>query len=125
MAFIRKHLTGLLFTLALVINIITCLFIWSYAVPGQTELPQHYNIVSGFDEIGSRTRLYQIPLLGFVVVLVNYIFASRLAQLESAPTGAAQVGLISHGFIAYLASGGAVFVSLVLCLAILLLRWQT
>lgn len=73
---------------SILINIITCLVLWFYAKPSAHQVALHYNVVVGFNELGSGYRLYQLPLLGFIVTLINFsllrIFKDRQIYLSAA-----------------------------------------
>lgn len=73
---------------SLLVNIITCLVLWFYAKPSAHQVALHYNVVVGFNELGSGYRLYQLPLLGFIVTVINFsllrIFKDRQAYLSAA-----------------------------------------
>lgn len=73
---------------SLLVNIITCLVLWFYAKPSAHQVALHYNVVVGFNELGSGYRLYQLPLLGFIVTGINFsllrIFKDRQVYLSAA-----------------------------------------
>lgn len=106
-----KYLVPLLFVASLIINIITCFVLWNYVPEGVERLPIHYNVVSGFDEVGTRSALYQIPALGFVVLIINALVVRLLSN-----TGR---------FMGILAASSSLLVSAVLLLASVLLVMQS
>lgn len=64
---------------ALLINSITLAFIYLKFKP--TSLPQalHYNVLVGVDEYGSGWRLYELPIIGYVIVVINGFLARKLS----------------------------------------------
>lgn len=60
---------------AIAINIITWLCIVAYAPTGTQTVPIHFNVISGYDELGGRSDLFQIPLFGLLVIGVNATIA--------------------------------------------------
>ncbi len=106
----HKYYFILLFLLAVVIHIITWLLIVSYAPTSGQLVPIHYNVISGYDELGSRADLLQVPVFGMLVVVVNAVIAWLFRS-----TGR---------FVGSLAVGVALAVSLVLLLSTLLLVVQ-
>ena len=60
---------------AIASNIITWLCMVAYAPLTTQSVPIHYNVISGYDELGGRMDLLQIPLFGLLVLLVNMTIA--------------------------------------------------
>lgn len=93
---IRYGTVRAIVVLSFIINIITCLVLWFYAKPSAHQIALHYNVVVGFNELGSGYRLYQLPLLGFIVTVINFlllrIFKDRQIYLSAA---ASVVALLS------------------------------
>lgn len=79
---------GAITAASFLINIITCLVLWFYAKPSAHQIALHYNVVVGFNELGSGYRLYQLPMLGFIVTIINFlllrIFKDRHIYLSAA-----------------------------------------
>ncbi len=75
-----KNLDKILFLwlACFVINIITFLLIRYKIHPGNKILALHYNVVVGVDWYGAGKNLYSIPLIGFVISLVNLVLAQGL-----------------------------------------------
>lgn len=71
----HRYFALLLFGAAIAINIITWLCMVSYAPTGAQQVPIHYNVISGYDELGGRGDVFQIPLFGLLVVAVNATIA--------------------------------------------------
>lgn len=59
---------------SVLLNIITLLIISYKIKPSGDILALHYNIISGVDWYGEGFNIYQIPLVGFFVTFVNFIF---------------------------------------------------
>lgn len=106
----RRYLAAILFSAAFIINIITCLVLWYYASGAQQPIPLHYNVISGFDELGSRAALYQIPLFAFIVWVLNLVLTVMLRGLGK------YVGALS-GAVAF-------FVAIILLISSVLLKLQ-
>ncbi|MBP9686245.1 MAG: hypothetical protein KBD66_00405 [Candidatus Doudnabacteria bacterium] len=70
-----RYLLFILIGVAIASNIITWLCIVAYAPLGAQSVPIHYNVISGYDELGGRMDLLQIPLFGILVLLVNATIA--------------------------------------------------
>ncbi len=48
----------------------------------QDPIPLHFNIVYGIDYIGASYNIYQIPLLGLIILLLNFWLARVLNRRE-------------------------------------------
>lgn len=85
---INHRIVKVIAAAGLLVNIITCLVLWFYAKPSAHQVALHYNVVVGFNELGSGYRLYQLPLLGFIVSIINIlllrIFKNRQMYLSAA-----------------------------------------
>ncbi len=66
-----RYFALLLLGAAIAINIITWLCMFAYAPIDAKQVPIHYNVISGYDELGGRSDVLQIPLFGLLVVVVN------------------------------------------------------
>lgn len=93
-----------------IINIITCLVLWFYAKPSAHQVALHYNVVVGFNELGSGYRLYQLPLLGFIVTSINVLLVRTFKERQV--------------YLSAAASTVALLTALVLLFAALLLRLE-
>lgn len=60
---------------AIALTIITWLCVISYAPLNAQLVPIHYNVIAGYDELGGRTDLYQLPLFSLLVLVVNIVVA--------------------------------------------------
>jgi hypothetical protein len=106
----QKYLPALLFTGAIVINIITWLVLWHYSPLTGSSTPLHYNVVTGFDEVGSRGLVYLLPIFGLCILICNGVVAFLLRRLGPYP--------------ASVCGASAALVSVFLLLAAVLLRVQ-
>ncbi len=133
----KQYSVAMLYISSIVINIISCLIIWFYKPSVSGPVALHYNVISGFDEIGSRVSLYQLPLLGFAVVFVNLFLAYRLRFLrphvlshtntEESLDRSTQISAVENvgaGYIILVAGASALVVALTIFLASLLIRIQ-
>lgn len=69
-------LLGILFNL---INWGLVYYRFSRFLAGQTEsIILHYNIYFGIDKVGEWTRVYNLPLIGIIILLVNTVIAYLL-----------------------------------------------
>jgi hypothetical protein len=87
------------------------LLIWFLALfvnynVSQSLIVLHYNIDFGVDLIGEAKRLYIIPLLGLVIILINKILLMTLFKNEH------------FKFISYLLLLSALFVNFILLIAL-------
>lgn len=110
MNLVQKYATPLLFVGAAIINIITCLIVWHIVHVSTGDLPIHYNVVSGFDQLGSAASLYGLALFGVIIFIINAMLVRFLGALGR--------------YVKLLCAGSSVFVAVVLLLAIVLLRMQ-
>ena len=62
-----------LWSLCLLINIITFLFLYFKIHPGNKTLALHYNVLVGVQWYGKGKNLYYIPGVGFAITAVNFI----------------------------------------------------
>ncbi len=110
MSLLQKYFVSLLFAGAVITNIITCLVVWHLARGAVGTLPIHYNVVSGFDQLGSGSALYGLALFGVIILIMNMVLVYFLGGLGR--------------FIKLICASSSLFVSVVLLLAVLLLRMQ-
>lgn len=73
----RGKLIFIGFGLCLLLNLINWFFLYLKfpLVKDLSVIPLHYNIYFGIDLIGSPLRIFVLPLLGFLVGLLNFILA--------------------------------------------------
>lgn len=62
-----------LWTLCLVLNIITFLFLYFKIHPGNKPLALHYNVLVGVEWYGKGKNLFFIPAVGLAISTVNFI----------------------------------------------------
>ena len=104
-----KNYSNLFFLISFVINIITCFIVWHYVSITGPVAPLHYNVVSGFDEIGKTTVVYELPAFGFIILFLNLFISKYFTRLGS--------------YIGVTTSATSAFVSLLLLFNALFL-WQ-
>ena len=71
-----------LFWLALLVNIITWLFIFYKIKPTAEVIPLHYNIFFGASFIGKAYFLYFLPAIGLAIIIVNFLFYRKSLAFE-------------------------------------------
>lgn len=105
---IVKSRTLLFLWIVAIASIIVTFFVIRYKIkPGNSAMALHYTILSGVDVYGRGTTIYQIPIIGLVVVLVNFALYRSLRR--------------SRDFLAFLAALVSVAVGLALLLAVIFL----
>lgn len=67
-----------LWALCLIFNIITFLFIYYKIIPTGKTFALKYNVIVGVEWYGNGYNLYQIPLVGLIITLVNYLLSRLL-----------------------------------------------
>lgn len=78
------------------VNIITLLVVRYHFQPTAQPLALHYNVLVGVDWYGDGRNLYLIPLIGFFITVVNYIFYRALrSHLNSLGTLSAGISFVS------------------------------
>jgi hypothetical protein len=65
----------LLATLVLVLTVILPLWRLFPEVQDRSAIPLHYNIYFGVDQFGPWERLFTIPILGCIILIINTIIA--------------------------------------------------
>ncbi|QQS59970.1 hypothetical protein IPN41_02460 [Candidatus Falkowbacteria bacterium] len=64
---------------------------WSLAIISKRSLGDslailHYNVIFGIDKIGSSSELYQLPLIGLILIIGNFLISVLLVRKrEQAP----------------------------------------
>lgn len=92
-----EYFRNVLFLLGagLFLNIITWLIIATKIHPTSEVIPLHYNIFYGPDITGKGYYLYLIPLVGLIVLGINYLFYRyALPREEFAARTAISVALV-------------------------------
>src|SRR5580704_8360852 len=92
---------------AVVVDIITLIFIHYKIRPGAQTLALHYNVVFGVDWYGSGSNLYSIPFIGFAILAINFILYRALQERQM--------------FLAFLCSLISLFVEVILLVAVVFL----
>lgn len=64
------------------INIITLAFIYYKIRPQTKTLALHYNVLVGVDWYGGGKKIYQIPLIGFLILSANYLLDTKLKKTK-------------------------------------------
>src|ERR1051326_6418134 len=67
-----------LWTTTLFVIIITFLAAYLKIRSAPQTLALHYNVIVGVDVLGSRTKLYQVPLTSVVIAIVNFLLIRSL-----------------------------------------------
>jgi hypothetical protein len=67
-----------LWATALLLNIITFLLLYYKIKPGNSTLALRYNILTGVDLYGKGINLYLIPLVGFLILMLNFFLFRAL-----------------------------------------------
>lgn len=75
-SFVGNRFIKVNFVLAVLLNIVCWVMIWWFAKALADQIPLHYNIYFGIDLFGSRYRLYEMPALGLVGLVINYFLGS-------------------------------------------------
>ncbi len=68
--------------LALLVNIITWLIIYTQIRPSSEVVPLHYGIFYGTDLIGKGYYIYLIPLAGLAILALNHYFYRKILVKE-------------------------------------------
>lgn len=76
-----RNYPSIFFTVSIVINIITCFVVWYYKSKVGPVAPLHYNVVSGFDEIGSTINIYGLPAFAFAIAILNFFISRSFSKL--------------------------------------------
>ena len=72
-----------LWSLCLILNIITFLFIYFKIRPTDATLALHYNVLVGVETYGNGKNLYLIPGVGFAISAVNFILDKAIKKNET------------------------------------------
>lgn len=67
---------------SLVINIILWLVLFGKFGLGKQPIPLHFNVVYGIDFVGKSYEIYQLPLVGAVIFLINIFLGQPLYKRE-------------------------------------------
>lgn len=76
-----KRELWLIWGATIVVIIITFLTTFYKVRQAPQTLALHYNVVIGVDVLGSRNRLYQVPLTAVAITFINYLLV-RLLRLR-------------------------------------------
>lgn len=106
----KKYVVPFSFFAAFILNIITCLVVWSYGHAAPGALPVHYSVVGGVDQTGSPALLLQLPVFAFLVMGLNAVLLWFLGNLGP--------------YIRILCASTALVVSICILLASILLKLQ-
>ncbi|MFA6098503.1 MAG: hypothetical protein WCV50_00295 [Patescibacteria group bacterium] len=71
--FFKSKANIIFFILQIAINCATSLYIYQNIKPSEQPIYLHYNIYFGVDLIGNWYQMYILPLVGFIVILINAI----------------------------------------------------
>ncbi len=71
-----------LWSLCVIVNIITFLFIFYKIHPDNKLLALHYNVLIGVEWYGKGKNLYFIPGIGLIITFVNFIIYRALKNSE-------------------------------------------
>ena len=71
-----------LWALCLLFNIITFLFIHYKIIPTGKTFALRYNVIVGVEWYGNGYNLYQIPLVGLLVTLINFLLGKLLIKRQ-------------------------------------------
>ncbi len=96
-----------LWIVSFILNIITFLLIHYKIGASNRTVALHYNVLVGVDLYGKGTALYNIPLVGFILTVVNIILFNALKNKQF--------------FLAFLSAFMSVVVQIILLLAVLFL----
>ncbi|MEK7161296.1 MAG: hypothetical protein AAB729_01245 [Patescibacteria group bacterium] len=107
--FCKKCFTEIwfLWTVCLVINIITFFFIFFKIHPGTQNLALHYNVLVGVEWYGKGRNLYFIPGIGLAITAVNFTLYRALKD--------------NRFFLAELTAYVSIFVQIILLIAAMFL----
>ncbi|HVY68111.1 MAG TPA: hypothetical protein VHA30_04435 [Patescibacteria group bacterium] len=98
-----KLLNNILFlwVIALAVNIITFIVIYTQIHPSSATLALHFNVLSGVDIYGSGKEMYYVPATGFLIIVVNFILFRAtyeefrfLGYLSAFSAGAVQIFML-------------------------------
>lgn len=89
--------------LSAILNIILWLALGSKFGWSEARVPLHFNVVYGIDYLGKSWEIYEIPLVGLVLLAVNTFLAAKLYLREK--------------LFSYFLSFGSVAIQLILIIA--------
>lgn len=72
---INNRFIYLNFLSGLLLNLIIWLFLFINITPSLEPIPLHYNIYFGIDYFGPSNRIFFLPLLGLLILLVNFFLS--------------------------------------------------
>ncbi|NTU69710.1 hypothetical protein HGB13_02715 [bacterium] len=68
----------LLFSLAIILNLLILFFVSFKGRPEESKIPLHYTISGGVDKTGNWYEIYYLPLFVFLFNLFNFFLANLL-----------------------------------------------
>ena len=71
--YVKNKVIGLSFLIGFLLNILLCGYLYFQIKPQEEPFLLHYNIFLGIDLIGSWWQIYYIPILGLIILLINFI----------------------------------------------------
>lgn len=78
--FFEKHPLILLFLFGLFLNIISWILVSIKGRPENYIIPLHYLSVKGVDKTGPWYLIYQIPLAGLLILVINFMIIFNLSK---------------------------------------------
>lgn len=67
---------------AVLLNIGIWFFMFFKRQPDDYPLPLHYDVYGGVDTIDVWSKLYYLPILGIVIILINYAISALIADKD-------------------------------------------
>ncbi len=110
--FIEKRLLLSLFLLALLFNVLSLILVSFKGRPENFLIPLHYSAAGGIDKIGPWFYIYEIPLAGFLILVINFFIAFNLRKSNDLKG-------------AYILAGATIFLEIFFLLGSLFLVFRT
>ncbi len=100
----------IIFWVILSLSLIALMLINLFKIPKTSDpIPLHYNIYFGIDYLGAWKKIFIIPLLAFLVFLINFTLALFL--------------YFKNKFISYLFCGTSLYVQIIFLISSLTITW--
>lgn len=80
--FFQENPLILFLFLVLLLNIVSWILVSFKGRPENYIIPLHYVAIKGVDKTGPWFMIYQIPLAGFVILIVNFLIAFNLLKKD-------------------------------------------
>ncbi len=80
--FFERNPLILLLLFALLLNVVSWILVSFRGRPENYIIPLHYIPVKGVDKTGPWFMIYEIPLAGFVILIVNFLIAFNLLKKD-------------------------------------------